>query len=229
MANVTFVQVQTLRNTTGGTAAAFTAVQAAVAAYNAANPKGVAHTAVLVTALQNNTKGMQWQLALLATLARQHGASMVRLSVHNGNVALCGTPAAIAATQGAMVPAYNAYATMAANAYNPAQHGNRVGFTNGYLCGCPAGLAAGLAQTATLAYGVGYLFTFAAPGTGAAYAMGHAAAQATAKTAKPAAKAGKAAKPAAKPAQAPTTATTAPALAATTAPTTATTATPQAA
>lgn len=188
-----------------GTAAALAAVQAAVAAHNAANPKAVAHTVTAVTALPNNTKGMQWQLALLATLARQHGATMVRLSVHNGNVALCGTPAAVAATQAAMVPAYNAYSTAAANAYNPAAHGNRVGFTNGYLCGCPAGLQAAHGIVAQLAYGVGYLFTFAAPGTGTAYAIGQAAAQASAKA--PVAKAPKAPK-AAKPAP---TATTAPA------------------
>jgi hypothetical protein len=182
-AGVGYVQVQTLRNTTGGTTAALAAVQTAVAAHNAKYPKAVAHTCVSVTALPNNTKGMQWQLALLATLARQHGATMVRLSVHNGAVALCGTPAAIAATQAAMVPAYNAYSTAASNAYNPAAHGNRVGFTNGYLCGCPAGLQAGLAITATLQYGLGYLFTFAAPGSGSAYAIGYAAALATAKTA----------------------------------------------
>ena len=94
--NVVLVQVQTLRGN-AGTAAALAQVQAAVTAYNKANGKATPHIVTPVQALANNTKGMQWQLALLATLARQYGATMVRLSVHNGNVALCGTPAAVKA------------------------------------------------------------------------------------------------------------------------------------
>jgi len=189
---VSFVQVQTLHNTTGGTVAALATVEAAVKAYNAQAPKGATpHAVAHIPVLANNTKGMQWQLALLATLARANGATMVRLSVHNGQVALCGTPAALKATQAAMVPATNTYATAVAAAYNPAQHGNRVGFSNGYLCGCPAGLSAGLGITATLAYGIGYLFTFPAPSNAAAYALGHAAGVASAKDGKPAPKAGK--------------------------------------
>ena len=181
---VSYVQIQTLRGK-AGIDAAFASVEAAVKAHNAAQPKGATpHTAVLVTALQNNVKGMQWNLALLATLARANGASMVRLDVHNGAVALCGTAAAVKATQQAMVPMRDTYATMVANAYNPAVHGNRVGFTNGYMCGCPAGLQSALGITATLAYGIGFLFSFPAPGDGKAYAIGHAAAFATAKTVK---------------------------------------------
>ena len=181
---VSFVQVQTLRGN-AGIDAAFATVEAAVKTYNAQQPKGgTPHIAVKVTALPNNVKGMQWQLALLATLARANGANMVRLNVHNGAVALCGTAAAVKAVQAAMVPATNEYATAVANAYNPATHGNRVGFTNGYLCGCPAGLQTALGITATLAYGIGFLFSFPAPGDGKAYAVGHAAAAATAKAVK---------------------------------------------
>lgn len=188
------VSVQTLRGTQGH-AAALASVQAAVQAYNKANPKAVPHVVASVTALPNNVKGMQWQLALLATLARQNACTMVRLSVHNGHVALCGPAAGVQATQAAMVPTYNQLVTMAAAAYNPATHGNRVGFTNAYLCGVPAGMPA---PTAQLAYGLGYLFTFVAPGNATAYAMGYAAG--TKLAAKPVApkapKAPKAAKPA---------------------------------
>lgn len=193
MANVTLVQVQTLRGTQGN-AAALQVVQTAVATYNATNPKATPHTVVNVPVLPNNTKGMQWQLAMFATLARVHGANMVRLSVHGGAVALCGTPAAIAATQAAMGAAYNQYMALANNAYNAAQHGNRVGFTNAYLCGCPAGVQLAHGITAALAYAIGYLYPFAAPGNGVHYAAGQAAALAVAKPAKPTAKAAKPAK-----------------------------------
>ena len=166
------VQVQTLRGN-GGHTAALASVQAAVTAYNAANPKATPHAVVSVTALPNNTKGMQWQLALLATLARKNGAHMVRLSVHNGNVALCGTQAAITATQAAMQPTYNALVTAAANAYTPAL-GNKVGYQNGWLCGAVAGMQVAYKVQAQLQYAIGYLFAFAAPGNGTAYLAGQA-------------------------------------------------------
>ena len=175
------VQVQTLRGN-AGIDAAFAQVEAAVNAYNAANK--AQHVAVKVDAFAANTKGMQWRLATLATLARVHGATMVRLNVHNGYVALCGPSKAIEAVQNTMQATCSEHLTMVANAYNPATHGNKVGFTNGYLCGCPAGLQTALNIQPQLAYGVGYLFTFAAPGDGKAYAMGHNAVLATAKAPK---------------------------------------------
>lgn len=178
----TLVSVQTLRGNTGH-AVALASVELAVKAHNGTLGKGVAqHEVVSITALPNNVKGMQWQLALLATLARKHGATMVRLSVHNGNVALCGPKAAIAATQAAMVPAYNLYQTMATAAYNPAAHGNRVGYTNGFLCGCPAGLQVASKVQTELAYGIGFLYPFSMPGSGTAYAAGYAAAHKAATT-----------------------------------------------
>ena len=170
-----FVQVQTVATGAGGTTAAFTAVQAAVAKHNAANPKAVPHVAVLHNVLPNNTKGMQYQLALWATVCRVHGVTMVRLGVHGGQVALCGTKAGITAAQGAVMPLANAYATAVAQAYNPATHGARVAFANSYLCGCPAGLQVANKITPTLAYGIGYLYAFATL-SGPYYVMGQNAA-----------------------------------------------------
>lgn len=177
------VCVQTMRGNAGHSAT-LALVQAAVTKHNATAGKGkVAHAVTAVTALPNNTKGMQWQLALLATLARKNGATMVRLSVHNGAVALCGPASAIAATQAAMLPAYNALVTAATAAYSPAC-GNRVGYLNAWLCGAVAGMQVASKVTATLQYGLGYLYPFAAPSNGAAYATGQAA-YATAPTAAP--------------------------------------------
>src|SRR6476469_7867135 len=110
------VQVQTLRGTQG-TQAAQNAVTAAVNAYNGTN--GTTHTIEYFVALPPNTKGMQVHLSLWAALARLHGCTLVRLSVHNGNVALIGPAANIANVQAAYGPTYNAIATAAANAYTP--------------------------------------------------------------------------------------------------------------
>lgn len=207
---VVLVQVQTLRGN-AGVQAAFAQVQAAVTAYNKANPRATPHTCTLVPQMPNNTKGMQAALALLATLARHHGANMVRLGVHNANVALCGTPAALKAVQAGFTPLYNTMATAAASSYNPATHGNRVGYTNGYMCGYPAGLQVAWGVTASLAYGVGFLYAFAAPGSGASYATGQNAGKAAApKAPKAPATAPKAPKAPKAPANG-TTATTAPA------------------
>lgn len=170
---VGYVQVQTLRGNQG-TTAAFAEVEKVVAAYNAANK--AKHTAVLVTQLANNTKGMAFQLALLATVARSNGVSMVRLGVHNGHVALCGPLAQIEATRLGMQKATEQYGTMVANALQTHTPKSRVGFHNGYLCGCAAGLQTALGIQATLAYGLGFLYTFPAPGDGTAYGIGHGAA-----------------------------------------------------
>lgn len=173
--SASLVQVQTLRGSQGLEEAIKT-VQAAVDAHNKANPKAPAHVVETVMALPNNTKGMQWQLALLATLARKNGATMIRLNVHNAQVALCGPAKAIEATKLEMVPHFNHLSTLAAATYNPAKDGNKVGFMNGFLCGCPAGLQDSWKITTTLQYGVGFLFAFPAPGTGVAYEIGYKAA-----------------------------------------------------
>jgi hypothetical protein len=163
------VQVQTLRGN-AGVQAAIDVVQAAVAKHNTANPNAQ-HTVATFTALAPNTKGMQLQLSLLAVMARSHGCTLVRLSVHNGNVALCGPAANVATVQANWVPTYNAISTLAAATYNPAAHGSRMAFTNGFSCGLTGGMQAAL-PPAQLAYGVGYLFTLPAPGNGSAYALG---------------------------------------------------------
>ena len=170
MSNAVLVQVQTLRGN-AGKAEALKAVEAAVAKYNA-GAKGEQHIVEAVEALRPNTKGMQFQLALLATLARINGATMIRLSVHNGDVALCGPAKAVEATKAAMAPAYNALMTAANGAYVPSTHGNRVGFTNSFLCGAPAGMQTAAEVAVQLEYAVGYLFTFPMPGNEAAYQMG---------------------------------------------------------
>lgn len=168
------VQVQTMRGNLGH-GPTFASVQAACTAYTKTLGKGAApHVAQAYTALAPNTKGMQWQLALVATLARKHGATMVRLSVHNGAVALCGPQAAINATIASVQPAYNALVTAASNAYNPAM-GNKVGYTNAWLCGAVAGLQVAYKVQTQLQYGLGYLYTFVAPSNGAAYIAGQVA------------------------------------------------------
>ncbi len=156
----TLVAIQTLRGN-AGIAAATTLVDTAVATYNAAN--GTDHVAVTFQALAPNTKGMQLHLSLWAVLARLHGATAIRLNVHNGMVSLCGTPAAVAATQSAFMPAYNATATLATASYD-ASYGNRMAFTNSFSCGVAGGI--GFGTPAELAYGLGSLFTFPAPHPG---------------------------------------------------------------
>lgn len=173
--SASLVQVQTLRGSQG-LEESVKSVRAAVDAHNKANPKQPAHVVEVVTALPNNTKGMQWQLALLATLARKNGATMIRLNVHNAQVALCGPAKAVEAVRLETIPKFNEYSTLAAATYNPASDGNRVGFMNGFLCGCPAGLQDQLKVTPLLQYGVGYLYPFQAPGTGVAYEAGYKAA-----------------------------------------------------
>jgi len=174
--SVAYVQIQTLKTGTGGHDATLASVAKAVADYNAALPKGsVKHDVVRVDALPNNVKGMQFQLALMATLARANGVTMIRLSVHGGTVALCGPSASIATVRKQMPDAYDRIGTLVANTYNATTHGNRVGFYNGFLCGVPAGVQSALKITPQLAYGIGYLFTFPAPGDGRSYAAGYAA------------------------------------------------------
>lgn len=176
---VSLVQVQTLRGN-AGVQAATTVVQNAVNAYNATNK--ASHVVHTFSALAPNTKGMQVQLCLLAALARKNGCTLIRLSVHNGNVALCGTQAAINATLAAAVPTYNAMQTLATNTYVPATHGARMGFINAFMCGLCASLQNGAPAT-VLAYGIGHLFTMPAPGSGTAYALGANATLAPATTA----------------------------------------------
>ena len=165
------VAIQTMRESQGFDKA-FDTVQKAVKAHNAANPKQTAHVAVRDTVQTMNSKGMQFALALAATLARINGATMVRLGVHGGEVAYCGTPESVKATRDAMVPARNYYATLVNQTYDASAHGNKVGFENGFLCGCPAGLQVAANVTATLAYGVGFLFNFPVTGDGKGYAIG---------------------------------------------------------
>ena len=156
------VTVQLLRGV-AGVEAATTVVEAAVAKYNTV-PGNESHTVRVFEALKPNTKGMQVQLSLLAVLARNHGATLIRLSVHNGNVALCGTEQAIEDVLSDWQITYSAIATRAANAYTP-DAGPRMAFTNAYACGLCAGIDPG---NATLAYGIGTLFSFPMPGNAVA-------------------------------------------------------------
>jgi hypothetical protein len=169
---VSLVQVQTLRGTQGK-AEALKSVEAAVAKYNAENAGAEPHIVQEVVALPNNVKGMQWQLALLATLARQADVTMIRLNVHNGHVALCGTPDSIETVSNLMRPSYDTFMTRVSQAYDPAAHGNRVGFTNGWLCGAVAGFQDATGVEAELQYGIGFLFSFPKPGNGSAYDLGY--------------------------------------------------------
>ena len=157
------VAVQTLRGN-AGIEAAQGVVNAAVAKHNGIEGNAQ-HAVHFFAALPPNVKGMQVQLSLLAALARSNGGTLIRLSVHNGNVALCGPQPAIDATLASWVPTYNAMATLAASTYSPAVHGARMGFTNAFLCGLCASLDT---APATLAYGLGSLFSFPAPGNGEA-------------------------------------------------------------
>lgn len=173
------VAVQTQRGT-NGTVAAQNAVETALAVYNTANPNAQ-HVAVHFVVLPLNTKGMQFALSLYAQLARLHGCTLIRNAVHGGACSLVGPATAVAAVQAAYTPAYNAAITAAAAAYNAAVHGQRMAFTNGYTCGAAAALTN---AAPALAYGIGMLHTFAAPGNGTAYGIGAAAAPvATAPTA----------------------------------------------
>lgn len=170
------VSVQTLRGTQG-VEAAVAIVDKAVKAFNATLPKGsTMHVIESFEAVPANTKGMQWQLATLATVARLHDATMIRLSVHNGMVALCGTKTAIEATRKTMIATKVEFGTLVNTSYDANTDGNRLGYTNAFLCGCPAGLQVAARITPTLAYGLGILFDFPAPGTGAAYVKGQLAA-----------------------------------------------------
>lgn len=160
------VQVQTLRGN-AGVAEAIKAVEGAVDKRNAtAKDVHVVHSFV---ALPPNVKGMQVHLSLLAVLARSAGCTLVRLSVHNGNVALCGPADAVGEVLAHSTDTYNAMVTSATAAYVPATHGPRMGFMNAYLCGYTAGMDT---TPAELAYGLGMLFSFPAPGNGTAYALG---------------------------------------------------------
>lgn len=163
----TLVQVQTLRGT-AGIEAAQNVVSAAVNKFNA-TAGNTPHVVSFFEALKPNTKGMQIQLSVLAVLARNHGATLIRLSVHNGQVALCGEQADVDATLDAWMPTYNRMVTVATSVYTPGQHGPRMGFINGFVCGMCAALDANPAE---LAYGVGTLFSFPKPGNGNAYDLG---------------------------------------------------------
>jgi len=187
------VSLQTLRGT-AGVATMEAAVRAAVAK---AEPS---HTVEVFDALPANTKGMQLALSLWAALARANGATAIRLGVHQGTIALCGTKAAIEATKAAYAPTYNAVMTATNNAYTgDASQGSKMSFTNGYACGLVASLDASNAPAA-IAYGLGgsHLHAFPAPGNGTAYGQGFKAKVAStpapaAKAPAPAAKATKAA------------------------------------
>lgn len=174
-ANPVLVQIQTLAGTQGPDAL-FAEVEKAIATRNK-SAKGVAHVAVKRQVLPNNVKGMQWVLAVAATVARRHSATMVRLGVHGGAVAYCGTKAAVEATLAALQATQSLCGTLVSTAYNPATHGNRVSFANAFLCGCPAGLKVAAKIEPTLDYGIGYLFSFPVPnGNNVAYLLGQNAA-----------------------------------------------------
>lgn len=165
------VQIQTLRGN-AGLEEAVKAVEAAVAKRNSGAAEDDQHVVNTFAALPPNVKGMQVQLSLLAVLARNHGCTLIRLNVHNGNVALCGTAAEVAQVQEVWTPHYNAMSTLASATYSPAVHGPRMGFTNGFLCGMAAGM---IERPAVLGYGIGSLFSFPKPGNGTAYDLGAAA------------------------------------------------------
>jgi hypothetical protein len=204
MSSVAYVQIQTMRGS-AGVAEMLKEVKASVATFNSNNKGKEAHIVEHIPVLPNSTKGMQYQLALVATLARRAGANMVRLGVHGGQVAICGTRANVAATIKSVQAAHNAISTACANAYDAGKHGPRVSFTNAYLCGAPAGLQTAWKISATQAYGVGFLFTFPAPPNTTAYALGNAAGATLAKSIVVAAKAGKPAPTATTTNDAPTT------------------------
>ncbi len=165
------VQVQTLHGT-NGIGEAFKSVEAAVSKYNAGR-KTDKHVCELVEALPNNVKGMQFQLALYAVVARRAGATMIRLSVHGGKVAICGPKKAVDTAIASVAPARDQVMTLVSSVYSASTHGNRVGFTNGFVCGVPAGIQDSLGIKTELAYGIGFLFSLPAPGSGAAYQLGY--------------------------------------------------------
>lgn len=162
------VQIQTLRGN-AGLEEAVKVVQTAVDKRNAQADKDDQHVVHTFVALQPNTKGMQIQLSLLAVLARNCGATLIRLNVHNGNVALCGLQADVDRVLELWTPTYSAMVTRATATYSAADHGPRMGFMNGFLCGMTAGLET---RPAELAYGLGTLFSFPKPGNGEAYDLG---------------------------------------------------------
>lgn len=172
------VQIQTVKVDSNGYGAALAAIGVKVAAFNKATK--AQHIVVEHAVMPMNTKGMQASLALVAVLARSHGASMIRVGVHGGQVAICGPKAAVQATIDAIMPMSGQLRTLADNTYRASEHGARVGFINGFLCGAPAGLQLARGLVATIAYAAGYLFDFPTPGTGSAYLIGQQSAQALA-------------------------------------------------
>ena len=163
------VSIQTLRGT-NGVAEAQKVVSSAVAKFNETSK--VPHVAEFTVALQPNTKGMQFRLTLIAQLARQNGCTMIRLSVHGGEIAVCGPAAQVREVLDNIITFHNVLVTQATSAYNASIHGKRMPFMNGYECGLASGLFTGAPQ---LAYGVGMLFQFPKPGDGKAYDLGAAA------------------------------------------------------
>ena len=158
----TLVKLQTLR----GTAGVATMQDAVTKAVAKASPD---HAVEFLEALPANTKGMQCALSLWAALARANGATAIRLGVHQGYIALCGPRAAVDATIAAFTPTLSAVKTAAANAYTGTEgQGARMAFMNAYTCGLCAAIDAANAP-ATVAYGLGGLHEFPAPGNGTAY------------------------------------------------------------
>lgn len=163
------VSVQTLRGT-AGTQEAQKSVSAAVAKFNETSK--VPHRVEFFQALPPNTKGMQFRLSLLAQLARVNGCNLIRLSVHNGEVALCGPDDQVQQVLDSYIDLHNVFSTKATSAFDPSTGSKRMAFMNGYTCGLTAGLFPGMPQ---LAYGIGTLFAFPKPGDGKAYDLGEAA------------------------------------------------------
>ena len=160
------VSVQTLRGT-AGLEEAQKVVSTAVAKFNEGSKEQ--HEVVFFTAVDPNTKGMQFRLSLWAQLARANGCNLIRLSVHNGNVALVGPADDVARVQEEFTPVYNALVTKATQVYVAAEHGPRMGFMNAYECGLCAAMSV---PTPALSYGIGTLFQFPKPGNGSAYDLG---------------------------------------------------------
>lgn len=162
------VSVQTLRGN-AGIEEAQKSVTSAVAKYNEVAKAN--HEVVFFQALAPNTKGMQFRLSLLAQVARLNGCNLIRLNVHNGNVALCGPADQVQQVQEHLVPYVNAIVTQATAAWS-ADQGPRMGFINGYTCGMTSAMYTGKPE---LVYGIGTLFQFPKPGSGTAYDLGAAA------------------------------------------------------
>jgi len=160
------VSVQTLRGN-AGLEEAQKSVTSAVAKFNEIGKQQ--HEVEFFQAVAPNTKGMQFQLSLWAQLARVNGCNLIRLNVHNGNVALVGPANEVREVMDNYVTIQSALLTKASQVYNVAEHGPRMGFTNGYLCGLTAAMSTPKAE---LAYGIGMLFQFPKPGNGTAYDLG---------------------------------------------------------